>query len=68
MFELTVEKMKCGGCSANVERVVKTLDPEATVTVDLSSKKVQVEGQMDAAVLVDAISKAGYPAQLASPQ
>jgi copper chaperone len=68
MIELTVEKMKCGGCSANVERAIRTLDPEARVTVDLSSKKVQVEGQMDAAVLVDTVSKAGYPAQLATPQ
>ncbi|HEX4856693.1 MAG TPA: heavy metal-associated domain-containing protein [Limnobacter sp.] len=68
MIELNVEKMKCGGCSANVERVVKSLDPEATVKVDLTTKRVQVEGQMAADVLVDAISKAGYPAQLASPQ
>jgi len=26
MIELTVEKMKCGGCAANVERAVKAQD------------------------------------------
>lgn len=40
MIEFTVEKMKCGGCSANVERVVKTLDPAARVEIDLTQKLV----------------------------
>ena len=64
MIELTVEKMKCGGCSANVERAVKTQDPAATVHIDLAQKLVQVESNLHAASLVKTISEAGYPAQV----
>lgn len=64
MIELTVEKMKCGGCSANVERAVKAQDPSATVQIDLAQKLVQVESTLPAASLIKTISEAGYPAQL----
>lgn len=64
MIEFTVEKMKCGGCSANVERAVKALDPNATVQIDLGKKLVQVESSLPATSLVKTISDAGYPAVL----
>ncbi|MCE2746446.1 MAG: heavy-metal-associated domain-containing protein [Burkholderiales bacterium] len=62
MIELTVEKMKCGGCSANVERAVKAQDPTAQVQIDLAKKLVQVESSLPAASLAKTISDAGYPA------
>lgn len=64
MIELTVEKMKCGGCSANVERAVKAQDPAAQVQIDLAQKLVQVESTLPAANLAKTISEAGYPAQV----
>ena len=64
MIELTVEKMKCGGCSANVERAVKTLDPAAKVDVDLAQKLVQVQSDLSASKLAQTITEAGYPAQI----
>lgn len=64
MIEFTVEKMKCGGCSANVERAVKAQDPNATVQIDLGKKLVQVESSLSAASLAKTISDAGYPAVL----
>ncbi|MCR2747818.1 heavy-metal-associated domain-containing protein [Limnobacter parvus] len=64
MIELTVEKMKCGGCSANVERAVKAQDPAAQVQIDLAQKLVQVESTLPAASLAKTISEAGYPAQV----
>ncbi|WP_334119382.1 heavy-metal-associated domain-containing protein [Limnobacter sp.] len=64
MIELTVEKMKCGGCSANVERAVKAQDPTAQVQIDLARKLVQVESTLPAASLAKTISEAGYPAQV----
>ncbi len=62
MIELTVEKMKCGGCSANVERAVKAQDPAAQVQIDLAQKLVKVESTLPAASLAKTISDAGYPA------
>jgi len=64
MIEFTVEKMKCGGCSANVERVVKTLDPAARVEIDLTQKLVRVQSDLPASNLAKIISDAGYPAQI----
>jgi copper chaperone len=62
MIELTVEKMKCGGCSASVERAVKAQDPAATVRIDLGKKLVQVESSLPASSIAKTISDAGYPA------
>lgn len=62
MIELNVEKMKCGGCSANVERAVKAQDPAAKVQIDLALKRVQIESALPAASLAKTISDAGYPA------
>lgn len=64
MIELTVEKMKCGGCSANVERALKALDPAARVDVDLAQKLVRVQSDLPASTLIKTISEAGYPAQV----
>lgn len=64
MIELTVEKMKCGGCSANVERALKALDPAARVDVDLAQKLVRVQSDLPASTLIKTINEAGYPAQV----
>lgn len=64
MIELTVEKMKCGGCSANVERAVKAQDESAMVQINLALKLVSVESTLPVAILVQTISDAGYPAQI----
>lgn len=66
MIELTVEKMKCGGCAANVEKAVKATDPSAVVQIDLAQKQVQIDSRLPANVLVKTISEAGYPAQVKS--
>lgn len=66
MIELTVEKMKCGGCAANVERAVKAQDVTATVQIDLTQKLVQIQSNLPAATLAKTISEAGYPAQVSS--
>jgi copper chaperone len=62
MVELNVKEMTCGHCVHAVTQAVKTLDPEAEVEVDLSSKRVRVEGQTSAAELMRALGAAGFPA------
>jgi copper chaperone len=64
MIELTVEKMKCGGCAANVEKAVKAADPAAVIQINLAQKQVQIDSHLPASVLVTTISEAGYPAQV----
>lgn len=61
MIELTVKDMTCNHCVGVVTKAVKSVDPNATVTVDLSSKRVEVESATDAAAFAVALEQAGYP-------
>jgi copper chaperone len=61
MFEFQVEGMRCGGCAASVKKAVQAVDPAATVSVDVASRRVQVESEADKEALAAAIRTAGYP-------
>lgn len=60
MYELTVEGMTCGGCAASVKRALQTLDANADVNVDLTSKKVKVETAAGLGEVKSAVEDAGY--------
>ena len=45
MIELTVKDMTCNHCVGVVTKAVKSVDPNATVNVDLPSKRVQEIGR-----------------------
>lgn len=45
MLRYQVEGMSCGHCVQAVTGAVKTLDPQADVTVDLAAKAVSVRSQ-----------------------
>lgn len=57
-----VEKMMCGGCEANVKKVLAEVSNIDSVEVDLEAKTVTVSGDIDAAAIASTISDAGYPA------
>ncbi len=57
-----VEKMMCGGCEANVKKVLADVASVDSVEVDLDAKTVTVEGDIDAAAIATTITEAGYPA------
>jgi copper chaperone len=61
MYELQVEGMTCGGCANSVKRSVQAVDSNAQVDVDLASKKVRVDTEVDLQVVKSAITDAGYP-------
>ncbi len=62
MIELTVKDMTCNHCVGAVTKAVKSVDPSATVNVDLPSKRVQVDSQSSAGAFAKALGEAGYPA------
>jgi copper chaperone len=62
MTELAVQNMTCGHCVSAVTRAIKALEPQADVQVDLSSRRVRVEGATPAGDLIKALDQAGYPA------
>ena len=57
-----VEKMMCGGCEANVKKVLADASGVDSVEVDLEAKTVTVTGDIDAAAIATTITDAGYPA------
>lgn len=62
MIELTVKDMRCGGCVSAVTKALKAVDPQASVEVDLASKRVRVETRQPVDALTQALHQAGYPA------
>lgn len=66
MLTLTVENMSCSHCVARVTKAVQTVAPQAQVTIDLQTKKVEVTGAANEAEIIAAINDAGYPAQKAA--
>lgn len=62
MIELNVNGMTCGHCASTVTRAIKSVDPEASVHVDLEGKRVHVQSRSPAEALAKAVTEAGYPA------
>jgi copper chaperone len=68
MTELSVQNMTCGHCVSAVTRAVKSIDPEASVQIDLQSGRVRVGGCSSAGELIKVLDEAGYPAAAAAAQ
>lgn len=62
MIELTVKDMTCNHCVGVVTKTVKAVDPNATVNVDLQSKRVRVDSASSVGAFTKALDEAGYPA------
>lgn len=65
MTKLTVPDMSCNHCKMTVETALAAVPETGAVTVDLSTRTVQVDGPAPAAALIQALDKAGYPASVA---
>lgn len=62
MYHLNIPDMTCGHCVSTVEKAVKTVDPSASVAVDLGTKTVSIESQVASEVFIVSIANAGYGA------
>lgn len=58
--EFLVEGMSCGHCIDAVTEAVHRLDPGAVVNVDLGSKHVRVQSEVDRFLVLQALTDAGY--------
>lgn len=62
MLRLDVPSMHCEGCVKGVTRAVQRAAPQAGVTVDLAARTVAVDGRIDEAAVLQALSRAGFEA------
>ena len=65
-FDLPISGMTCASCAGRVERALGKVPGVQSVNVNLANERAHVEvaGQMDPAVLIAAVDKAGYSASL----
>lgn len=61
MISFQVNDMTCGHCISRITQAVKAVDSNATVQIDLATRRVEIEAAKAAAVaLAHAIKAAGY--------
>ncbi|WP_433886039.1 heavy metal translocating P-type ATPase [Pseudomonas vranovensis] len=65
-LELQIGGMTCASCAGRVERALAKVAGVQQVTVNLANERahLQLLGQVDSNVLIDAVSQAGYSASL----
>jgi len=61
MQKYRVPDMTCGHCVATIEKTLKELDANATVTCDLDRKEVTVTTRLAPDRIAAALEEAGYP-------
>ncbi len=60
MTRFKVPDMSCGHCAKAVTEAVHSVDPDASVDVDLRTKLVSIASATDATALAAAIKASGY--------
>ena len=61
MNAFQVNDMTCGHCAGKIRNALGALDPQATVNIDVASRRVEVQSALATAVqLQGAIEQAGY--------
>ncbi len=60
MLEFKVQAMSCSHCVAAITEAVRSIDPQADVEVDLSSKTVRVESSASRERVAASLIEAGY--------
>jgi copper chaperone len=60
MYEVKVEGMSCGGCVNSIANALRSLDPQAQVSVDLKTQLVKIQSAKDKSEITATIEDAGY--------
>ena len=60
-IKYNVPDMSCGHCKASVEATIRTVDAQAEVNVDLTSKTVDITSSAREADLIAALAGKGFP-------
>jgi copper chaperone len=63
-YAFDVEGMSCGGCVTAVEKIVRRVDPEAEIRVDLAGARAQVATSAPPQAIGEALTRGGYEATL----
>lgn len=64
-IEIRVADMTCGSCEQTVEDTILELDGAEAATANRETNTVTIEGDPDVETVIDSVTEAGYPAELA---
>lgn len=62
MTTFHIPDMSCGHCKATVEKTIHGLDPAARIKFDMTGRKVAFDTKVEAATVLAALAKVGFPA------
>ncbi|MCG2584339.1 heavy-metal-associated domain-containing protein [Massilia sp. TS11] len=65
MYELQVERMRCGGCAGQVSSAIKAADPAAHIEIDLAGQTLHIESSLALENIAELVQGAGYPVRAA---
>ena len=60
MVNFEVNDMTCGHCAGTIRAAITAAAPQANIEVDVSARRVAVEGVTDVGAVERAIREAGY--------
>ena len=63
MQTLAISGARCAGCVASIERALRAVPGVTRAEMNFADRSAQVEGGVDAGVLIDAVRAAGYDAE-----
>lgn len=61
MYEFKVSEMTCGSCANSIKHVLKTVDPDVEIKVNIKAQTVQVQSNQKEEVINKLIEQAGFP-------
>ncbi len=64
-MKIKINGMSCNHCKMSVEKALSQIKDVRSFTVDLEKGEVQITGNPNPKIIIDAINKLGYQAALA---
>lgn len=63
-MKLFIENISCSGCAKGVTASVMSLDPSASVNVDVANKIVDIQTTYDFEIIAEVLTDDGFPPEL----
>lgn len=61
IYVIEAENIKCNGCANSIKNALLKIEGVESVSVDKDSEAITIEGTADKNILVQTLSKLGYP-------
>lgn len=62
-MQFQIDAMHCGGCARSVTKAIHTVDPQAKIDVNLTTKRITVASCANEDTIAASLKFAGYPAR-----